>query len=95
MMAKKDFDDYYNKICHDYLEMIETLKDIEDEAMKGLLPPERVDEIKKCIEPLKQNYMTLSWVKFVLDKPTRAHKQFKYENMNRKFIESIGQERSP
>lgn len=94
-MAKKDFDEYYDKICNDYHEMIEALKDIEDEAMRGLISPDCVDNIKEVIKPLKNNYMTLSWVKYLLDKPVRKEKQFKYENMNKKFKQNIGDSRSP
>lgn len=94
-MSKKDFDDYYNKICSDYSEMLETLKDMEEASLSGLVSPEQLDEIKKLIIPLKDNYMTVSWIKFLLNKPTRDKKANKYKNSNKKFISTLNVIKNP
>jgi len=41
-MSKKDVNTYFNKICEDYHELIETLHEMEEEANKGLLSPEKL-----------------------------------------------------
>jgi hypothetical protein len=41
-MSKKDVNAYFNKICEDYHELIETLHEMEEEASKGLLSPEKL-----------------------------------------------------
>lgn len=94
-MSKKDFDEYYNKICNDYSEMFETLRDMEEASMSGLVSPEQLDEIKKLIIPLKDNYMTVSWIKFLLNKPTRQKKVNRYESSNKKFISTLAITKNP
>ena len=38
------------------------------------------------IEPLKNNYMTLSYVKYLLDIPTKRSKKEKYKRQNKKVL---------
>lgn len=94
-MSKKHFDEYYNQVCQDYSDMIEAIKDLEDECNQGLVSPDRIENMKTVIEPLKTNYMTLSYVKFLLNKPSRNSKQKTYGKQNKKFLESLDKSRSP
>ena len=69
-MAVKDVIDYYNKVCEDYTEMLQNITDMEEAFNNNLVRSEQLEQIKKMIQPLKDNYMTLSWVIFLLNKPS-------------------------
>ena len=94
-MSKKHFDEYYEKVCKDYKELLETLKDLEDECNRNLVSPDRLEQFKQTLQPVKLNYQTLSWIKFLLNKPNKKQKQEKYTNQQKSFLEAIGNERSP
>lgn len=94
-MSKKDFDAYYEKICSDYHEMIETIHELEEECNNNMISPEHLEGVKATIEPLKNNYMTLSWVKFLLDKPVKKEKIRPYEKRMQKFIKELDKDRTP
>lgn len=78
-MARKHVEEYYNKMYSDYHEMLECLRDMEKECENGLVSPDRVEAIQKSIEPIKSNFMTISWIMFLLNKPQRKRKQARYE----------------
>ena len=88
-MAVKHIKEYYEQVCDQYVQMNEELRDFQKEVENGLVEPERLDNLKKIIEPLKNNYMTLSWIMYLLNKPQRDSKEKAYEKRNRKFIESL------
>ena len=73
-MSKKHVIDYYNKVSQQYLEMLEALKDLESECTNNIVEPERVEQIQKMIEPLKNNYMTWSYVMYLFNLPNREKK---------------------
>jgi len=88
-MSKKDVDLYYKQVCDQYVQMIDEIKDFEKEAIKGLIEPERLDAIKENILPLKNNYQTLSWIMFLLNKPTKKEKKKSYEKRNELFLKNL------
>ena len=45
--------------------------------------------MKKMIEPLKNNYMTLSYIMFLFNKPKRKKKEKKYIQQNKKLLNNI------
>lgn len=86
-MAKKDFDEYFEQVASQYQEMQENLKEIEQENLPS---DETIETLKALIEPLKNNYLTLSYVKFLLDKPARKEKTNWYVRNNKRLLESVG-----
>ena len=82
-MAKRHVEEYYNQVCNQWLAMQNELNDFAEEARKGLFPPEKLEEIKKSIQPLKTNYETLSYIMFLLNMPNRKKKERKYINSNK------------
>lgn len=88
-MSKKDFDNYYNQVEEQYLEMINNLKDFEELATYKIIEPERLDELKAIIQPIKQNYQRLSYIKFLLNKPNKQSKKKKYMKVNEKLIKEL------
>ena len=88
-MALKHIIKYYNQICDQYQQMIDEIKDFEEEAKKGLIEPERLDKIKEDIAPMKDNYQRWSYMMYLLNLPTRADKESKYKRQNKKLLASI------
>lgn len=88
-MAVKHIKEYYEQVCEQYVQMNEELRDFQKEVENGLVEPERLDNLKKIIEPLKNNYMTLSWIMYLLNQPNRDSKERVYQKRNKKLIESL------
>lgn len=88
-MAVKDVKEYYEQVCAQYIEMQHELADFQKEVEDGIVEPERLDTIKQVIEPIKNNYMTLSWIMFLLNKPQRKSKEKRYLGMSKKFTDSL------
>lgn len=93
-MAVKHILDYYKSVEAQYIEMLNDLKEMEEEVNNKVLPPEALDNIKTMIEPLKNNYMTLSWVMFLLNQPNRDSKKNKYIRQSKKFTSTLDPEKS-
>jgi len=90
-MSKKHVDDYFNQICNDYHEMVEALRDMEKECNEGLVSPERVDNLKEMIKPIKYNYQRISYIMFLLNMPNKKEKKRWYskENKNKNFPQEV------
>ena len=82
-MSRKDVQNYYDQMFQDYYEMVEALKDMEKECAEGLVSPDRVEQLKKMLEPIKLNYGRLSYVMFLLNKPNKKEKQKWYAKQNK------------
>ena len=85
-MARRDFDEYYNKISSQLFELDRVFKDLSAEADAGMVEPERIEQLKITIEPIKTSYQTLSYIKYLLDKPTRKRKMTRYNGQSKKLL---------
>lgn len=85
-MANRHVIEYFNKVADQYHDMLSEIRDFEEECRKGLIEPERLDEVKKIIEPLKNNYMTWSYVMYLLNLPNRERKVKAYKRRNARLI---------
>ena len=88
-MSMKHVKQYYQQICEQYNEMIEDLKELEEEAESGLIEPERIERIKAQIEPIKQNYERWAYMMFLLNQPNKKDKIKKYQRQNMKLLQSL------
>jgi len=70
-MAKKDVMRYYDQVCEQYKEMADNLKDMQEALENQIISPERFDAFKQSLEPLKTNYMRISYIIFLLNKPSK------------------------
>ena len=89
-MSKKDFDRYYKEVKDQYYEMIGTLDELSELASTGMVSPEMVENTKNLIEPIKKNYMTLSYVSFLLNTPKRTRKIDTFVRQNKKLLAESG-----
>lgn len=93
-MSVKAVKMYYDQICDQYCEMLQDIRDLEEEATKGLIEPERVERLKEQIAPIKQNYERWSYMMFLLNQPTRKSKHARYKDQNRKLLNSLDKKNS-
>lgn len=88
-MSVKHVKEYYNEVCQQRHELLNELKDFEKEAQEGIIEPERFEQIKQNIQPLINNYQTISWIMFLLNKPNKKQKHKRYEQQNKKLLNSL------
>lgn len=91
-MSVKHVREYFNQVADQYSEMLNELRDFEKEAEQGLIEPERLDIIKQNIQPLVNNYQTLSWIMFLLNQPNKKEKIKKYERQNKALLKTFNKE---
>lgn len=87
-MARKDFDAYYNKIASQLFELDRVFKDLSAEADAGMVEPERLENVKRTIEPIRNSYQTLSYIKYLLDMPANKQKRTRFKGQNKKLLEA-------
>ena len=88
-MAVKDVKAYYEEVANQYHEMTDELKDFTELAQNNMFPPEKLEQVEKIIQPLKNNYEMLSYIIFLLNKPNRKKKAHKYEKCQNGTIKNI------
>lgn len=94
-MARKHVDEYYNKVCDQYVEMLDTLKDMQEAYELGKISQEQIENLKATIEPLKTNYERISWIMYLLNTPQRDKKAKKWEKQNKSMNMKFGEENTP
>lgn len=88
-MSVKHVKRYFNDICDLYHELLENVKDMQEAAEQGLISPERFEEYKKTIEPVKTNYERWSYMMYLLNKPNKKEKERKYRKQRQEEIEEF------
>ena len=92
-MARKHFDEYYNAIVKQYLQLNDVMKELSQEVDNGMRTPESLDQLNATILPVQDSYRTLSYIKYLLDKPTRNSKEKAYNKRSRNLlIASMGRQ---
>lgn len=88
-MSVRDVKEYYNQVCDQYNEMINDLQELEEYAKTNMVEPERLEQYKQTIGPIKENYLTLSYIMFLLNQPNKKEKQKKYLKQHKKELDKI------
>lgn len=88
-MSVKHIKKYYNDIAIQFMEMQEVLREAENNYSQKLVSPEQLENIKKTVEPLKQNYARISYIMYLLNMPAKNKKKNKYAKTYEKFYKSI------
>ena len=86
-MAKRDFDDYYNKVYAQFHSLQQAFDEMSKEVNSGMVEPERLKQLELTITPIKDSYHTLSYIKYLLDKPAKKQKLPRYKQMNKKLLD--------
>ena len=88
-MSVKHVKQYYNQVCDLYHELFENLRDLQKEAEQGLISPEKLEDYKKIIEPVKTNYERWSYMIFLLNMPNKKEQQKKYKKQRKEEVEEF------
>lgn len=84
-MAVKDVKKYYIDVFNQYIEMKNDITDFEEAFKEGHITEERLTEVKKDIESVKDNLDRLSYVMYLLEMPNKKGKKAKYEKQHTKL----------
>lgn len=88
-MSKKDFDDYYNSVCNQREQLMQELEELQKIAGERAIEPERIENMKKAFQPVLDTYQMVSWVAFLLNKPTRSSKSEGYKRTLKKKVSKL------
>ena len=93
-MSVKHVKDYYLKVTNDYHEMTKTLEELEKcmTESQAIQATKNIEMIRQQVSQLKENYLRLSYIMFLLNLPNKKEKQRKYVKQERKRIETIPKE---
>lgn len=93
-MSVKHVNEYYLKVANDYHMMVKTLEEMEksisDNTAKFAL--NNIDIIKQQVSQLKENYLRISYIMFLLNEPNRPKKQSRYKQREIKKLNAIPKE---
>ncbi len=89
-MARKHFDSYFAQISNQYFQLNDALQELSKEVNEGMMEPERLEQLKATILPVKNSYETLNYIRYLLDKPTRKSKQARYDRQSKKVLSRCG-----
>lgn len=88
-MSVKHIKKYYEEVTNQYIEMAENLKEVEEFVLQNIVEPERLEQLKETIKPIKDNYLTLSYIMFLLNKPNKKGKEKAYNKRMKKELQNI------
>jgi len=88
-MSKKDFDEYYNKITAQYDEMKDSLNEFAEMCQQGIVEPERYEAFIQTLTPIKESWMTLTYVKYLLDLPVNKNSRQRYKQQSTKLLNNV------
>ena len=91
-MAKKHFDAYYENIRMSYLQMSGQLNKLVESLEKGEANEEDVERFKQAMLPIANSFQTVSWIKMLLDQPTRKQKKETFERQMKKLKSQLDKE---
>lgn len=88
-MAVRHVKEYFEQVANQYHDLLNEIRDFEEESKKGIMEPERLERIKQDIQPHLDNYQRWSYMMFLLNKPNKKSKEKSYEKRNKKFLSTI------
>ena len=72
-----------------YKQLKETLTEMEEEFKNSVQDVDKIEQVRKMIEPLKVNYERISYIMYLFNKPVRKKKRFSYEFENKKRLNNF------
>ena len=74
-MAKRHVVRYFIELENEYLEMQNTLNELQKLAQEGKVEESSFLEVKEEVEKIKQNYDRVAYIIYLLNKPNRKDKE--------------------
>jgi len=88
-MAVKDVRNYYFTMQAQLLEMKQDLDDFKEALQNGFITEDKMKAVLDEVSILQTNYDRLSYIMFLLEKPSKKYKQTKYNKINEKLIKEF------
>lgn len=88
-MARKHFEEYYGKIKSQYSSLLEKLKEADELASKNLVDPQVIDNLESIMQPVKNSYMTLAYIEYLLNLPKDKKVQRRNERQFKAALQKI------
>ena len=73
-MAKRHIDAAYLQICNQYSTMLSEIRELQEEASKGMMAPEILESYEKTMQPIKNSKATWDYFMYLLNMPNRKEK---------------------
>lgn len=90
-MAKKDVEEYYQRMVSDYTESKRVLAEMEkcitDESATQFL--DSIKQMQERVRTLEVNYKRLSYIMFLLNMPNKKEKKNRYVKAEQKRLNNI------
>lgn len=84
-MAVKDVKKYYIDLINQYVEMKDNMADFEVAFKEGHITEDRLIEVKKDVEAIKDNLDRVSYIMYLLEMPNKKAKKAKYQKQHTKL----------
>lgn len=88
-MAKKDVKKYYIDLINQYIEMKDDMADFENAFKDGHITEDRLIEVKKDLEMVKDNLDRVSYIMYLLEMPNKKAKKTKYQKQHTKLEQTF------
>lgn len=86
-MARRDVDEYYNIISAQYQQLLEELKELEED---GSISEDILEDVQRDIDIVKTNRDRWVYMIYLLNKPARKEKAKRYEKQYKKKMSEYG-----
>ena len=97
-MSIKHFAKYYRELQQNYNDMVQGLQELEESCTTQMVTPEMIEQYKLTLQPIKDSFLTMQYVKYLLDMPNKKEKQERYKKqyskLDKTHYENLPQENS-
>ena len=88
-MAKRHVIQYFLELENTYEEMKDTVKELQEMAVKGNLEESTFLEAKKDLDVIQSNYERVAYIMFLLNKPNKQEKESAEEDVNKQWYDYL------
>ena len=88
-MSIKHVKKYYHQQSNQYMQMLNTVKELQKMANNGEYSNEQLASIQQLITKLKENMDRISYIVYLLQLPNRSKKEKKFREANKELEEAM------
>lgn len=86
-MAIRQVKDYYNNISKMYFELVDDLKEMQQDFQNGEVTEEELNKLLAPVSGIKENYQRLSYLLYLLYQPQRKKKAAQFDERNKNALD--------
>lgn len=92
-MALKHVKNYYQQVEKMYLDLASSLQEMEEDFKAGKVTEDELNNLMLPVKGLKENYVRLSYIMYLLAQPNRESKKENYFKNNSALNDFFGEEK--